>query len=43
MMDSGSFESLKTYSFALHLIKNKAALLSHVILDQSNPIYVVLI
>ena len=43
MMHSSSFESPKNYSFASHLIKSAAALLGHVILAQSDLIYVVLI
>jgi len=43
MMGSGSFESPKTYPFALHLMKSVAALLSYVIFAQNNLIYVVML
>ena len=41
MMNSGSFESPKPYPFEINLKNSIAALLKHVILAQTNPIYVV--
>ena len=43
MKHSGSSESSKTYLFVLHILDSLAALLSHVFLAESNPIYAVLI
>ena len=42
MMNSSSFESSKSYLFGNYLKKNILVLLRYVILDQINPIYVVL-
>ena len=40
IIPSSSFKSPKTYPFTLHIIKSVAALLTHAVLAQSNPIYV---
>ena len=43
MMTNSSLESPKPYLFARYLSKSVAALFSHVILFQKNPIYLMLI
>ena len=43
MLHKSSFESIQTYSFSFYLIMSVTTFFIHVILAQSDPIYVVLI